>query len=345
MKRISMNRILCAVVILLLVFALTACGGGSTDSDQTEGNGAEVSEELDLSKVEAAILMPAVEGQIYVSLTYGCVSQAEDLGMPTPVVLAAGGYGQLDTQISQVEDMIAAGKDIIIIMPLSVDGMAPVLDEAIEAGVTVMQMGNLSNAKLVKGSIITDQVTIGKMMGEACIETLNGEGKVVMFNGPAGASWSELETTGFLEAMENAPGIEILAQKYTEYDAGVAMNTMNDLLQTFPDMDYVYTAYDLYADGVLSALEQAGRTDIKVSTVNLTTNNIKPLKEGKLDYIVTGESVQEGRDAMMSAVKLLKGEEIPPLQYCSLAGYRSGDITDSLDTSRLFYPEGWKVPL
>lgn len=333
-----MKRILCLVLSLLLVFAMTACGGNNGSDDEASG-------ELDFSKLEAAILMPAVEGQIYVSLTYGCVAQAEELGMPTPVVLSAGGYGQLDTQISQVEDMIAAGKDIIIIMPLSKDGMAPVLDEAVEAGIAVMEMGNVSNAKLVKGRMLTDQITIGEMLGEACIESLNGQGNIVMFNGPAGASWSELETKGFLSAMEKAPGINILAQKYTEYDAGVAMNTMNDLLQTFSDIDYIYTAYDLYADGVLSALEQAGRTDIKVSTVNLTTNNIGALKEGKLDYIVTGESVQEGRDTMLSAIALLKGEEIPPIQYCSLAGYRSEDITDSLDTSRMFYPQGWKVPL
>ena len=333
-----MKRILCLVLSLLLVFAMTACGGNNGSNDEASG-------ELDFSKLEAAILMPAVEGQIYVSLTYGCVAQAEELGMPTPVVLSAGGYGQLDTQISQVEDMIAAGKDIIIIMPLSKDGMAPVLDEAVEAGITVMEMGNVSNAELVKGRMLTDQITIGEMLGEACIESLNGQGNIVMFNGPAGASWSELETKGFLSAMEKAPGINILAQKYTEYDAGVAMNTMNDLLQTFSDIDYIYTAYDLYADGVLSALEQAGRTDIKVSTVNLTTNNIGALKEGKLDYIVTTESVQEGRDTMLSAIALLKGEEIPPIQYCSLAGYRSEDITDSLDTSRMFYPQGWKVPL
>lgn len=329
-----MNRLLYLVLSLLLVFALTACGGGSE----------KVSEKLDLSKVEVAVLLPAVEGQIYVSLAYGCVKQAEDLGIPTPVVLSAGGYGQLDTQISQVEDMIAAGKDIIIIMPLSQEGMTPVMDEAVEAGVTVIEMGNITNSELVKGHMLTDQVSIGKMLGEACIETLNGEGNVVMFNGPAGASWSEKETTGFLKAMEKAPGINILAQKYTEYDAGVAMNTMNDLLQTFPEIDYVYTAYDLYADGVLSALTQAGRTDIKVSTVNLTTNNIGPLKEGKLDYIVTTESVQEGRDTMSSAIALLNGEEIPLTQYCSLAGYSAKDVTDSLDTSRMFYPVGWKVP-
>lgn len=337
----NIKKALCLAFSLLLVFGMVACGGGDGDNGEVSTDPSE----LDFSQLEAAILMPAVEGQIYVSLTYGAVAQAEELGMPTPVVLSAGGYGNLDTQISQVEDMIAAGKDIIIIMPLSKEGMAPVLDEAVEAGVTVMEMGNISNAELVKGRMLTDQVTIGKMCGEAAIKALGGQGNLVMFNGPAGASWSELETQGFLSAMENAPGINILAQKYTEYDAGVAMNTMNDLLQTFPDIDYIYTAYDLYADGVLAALEQAGRTDILVSTVNLTSNNIDKLKEGKLNYIVTTESVQEGRDTLLSAVALLKGEEIPPIQYCSLAGYFPEDVTDSLDTSRMFYPEGWKVPL
>ena len=37
-------------------------------------------------------------------------------------------------------------------MPLSKDGMAPFLDEAVEAGITVMEMGNVSNAELVKAA-------------------------------------------------------------------------------------------------------------------------------------------------------------------------------------------------
>ena len=42
---------------------MTACGGNNGSNDEASG-------ELDFSKLEAEILMPAVEGQIYVSLTY-----------------------------------------------------------------------------------------------------------------------------------------------------------------------------------------------------------------------------------------------------------------------------------
>ena len=336
-----MKKILTVLLVLTLVMStFAACGqspGGQSDPPADDG--------INLADVEMTILLPSIEGQIYVSMVYGMLNQAEALGMPQPVVLGAGGYSNLDVQIKQVEDAVAAGKDIILIMPLSEEGMAPIIDYAVDAGVTVVEFGNQSAAQNVKARYRTNQIEIGKLMGEACVAALNGEGNVVMFNGPAGASWSMDETEGFHSVVDNHPGINILAEKWTAYDVGVSMNTMNDLLQTFPDIDYIYTAYDAYAEGALAALNQAGVTgEILLSTVNLTTQNITQLQSGAIHHVVSTASVQYGKDVVDTALALLNGENVPAMQHPPLKEFYADDVAGEMDLSDTFYPEGWIVP-
>jgi ABC-type sugar transport system substrate-binding protein len=294
-----------------------------------------------------ALLLPSLSGQIYVGLVYGTLDEAKKMGLERPIVLAAGGYDKLDVQMKQVEDMMAVGVNAIIIMPLSKEGMTPVLDRAVDAGIKVLELGNETNSKKVHARVRTDQVTLGRKVAEAAVKELKGKGNVVMFNGPAGASWSRLETEGFKEVIKNYPDIKILAEKWTVYDAGVAMNTMNDLLQTFPKIDYIYTAWDTYAEGAASALEAAGKKGkIPMGTIQLTPSTLKMLKEGVLSYVVGVGTVSEARQALQTAYNLTQGIQVPPLQFVTLTDYYSATVkaNPNIDTQNDFFPEGWTVP-
>jgi len=295
-----------------------------------------------------AVLMPSLDGYIYVANLYGIMDEAEKLGIEKPIVLAAGGYDKLDVQVKQVEDMIASGVDSIIIMPLSRDGVVPVLDRAVDNGIKVVEMGNYSSSKKVHTRIRVSQYKLGQMMAEVIGKELNGEGNVVMFNGPAGSSWAIEETEGFKSVIEKKyPNINILAERWTVYDAGVAMNTMNDLLQAFPKIDYVYASYDTYAEGAARALKAAGKEGkIKMITACLTPTTLQMLKDGALDAVVGVPPVEEGRLNLRAAVKLAKGEEVPAQQWVPLELFKADEVKENMniDVTKNFFPEGWKVP-
>lgn len=334
-----------SLIVVLVAFCLLGCGGKTEPSGSGTSSDAKQKAE-EPKKPKIAVLMPSLSGRVYVSLVYGILDEAKKMGLEQPMVLAAGGYDKIDVQVKQVEDMMAAGVDAIVIMPLSEEGMTPVLDRAVDAGIKVIEMGNQTNSKKVQARIRTDQVQIGEKLGEACVKALNGKGNVVMFNGPAGASWSQLETDGFKKVISKNTDIKILAEKWTVYDAGVAMNTMNDLLQAFPQIDYIYTAYDTYAEGAASALETAGKKGkIKMSTVSLTPATLDMLKEGTLDYVVGTGTVAEGRMVLQTTLKVVKGEQVPAMQFATLVDYYAENVKDpNLDTSADFFPDGWTVP-
>lgn len=331
------------LLILALVVSVAGCGA---KTEPVKENKADNKAQAPKSP-KIALLMPSLAGNVYVSLTYGFLDEAKKMGIEQPIVLAAGGYDKLDVQVKQVEDMIAAGVDAIVIMPLSADGMIPVIDRAIDKGITLLEMGNITNSKKVKARVRSNQLDIGKRLGKAIAESLKGKGNVVMFNGPTGASWSQLETDGFKSVMKDYPDIKILAEKWTVYDAGVAMNTMNDLLQAFPKIDYIYTSYDTYAEGAARALEAAGKKGkIKMATASLSPATLQMLKDETLEYVVGTGMAAEGRLALQTVLKMIKGEQVPAEQWAPLTDYWSKDIkaNPNLDTTKEYYPDGWTVP-
>ena len=86
----------------------------------------------EVPKPKIAILMPSLQGYVYVGRAYGELSEAQEQGFEKPILLAAGGYDKLDVQVKQIEDAIAAGVNAIVIMPLSEEAMVPAIDRAVE---------------------------------------------------------------------------------------------------------------------------------------------------------------------------------------------------------------------
>jgi len=294
---------------------------------------------------QIALIITSLTGNVYLSQVYGFMDEAEKMGIPKPIILAAGGYDKIDVQIKQVEDMIAAKVDAIAITPISKQGLTPVIDRAIDQGIIVLHFGQISSSQKVKATIRSPQEKMGRRLGKAIGESLKGKGNVVMFNGPAGATWAQLETKGFKDVIEeDYPEIKILAEKWTIYDTGVAMNTMSDLLQTFPNnIDYIYTSFDTYAEGAARGLLIADKK-IKMATANLTPATFQMLKDGTLEYVVGTGMVAEGRMAIQTLIKMFKGEEVPSLQFTPSIDYWAEDVQanpDGFDTSAEFFPEGW----
>lgn len=336
------------VVLLVMSIAVGGCGrtpqssAGPKSADSQSKNG---TSQTTARKPKIALLMPSLQGYVYVAKIYGFLDEAKKLGI-TPTVLGAGGYDKLEVQVKQVEDMIAAEVDVIVIQPLSEEGLIPAEDKAVDKGIKVLETGNVTTSKKVHARVRTDQAEIGRRLARAIGKNLNGKGNIVMFNGPAGASWSKMETEAFKEESKKYPGIKILGERWSVYDAGVAMNIMNDYLQAFPNIDYVYSAWDTYAEGAARAIETAGKKgQIGIVTAGLTSITVPLLKEGVVQYVVAANPVLEGRNILRYAVQLANGEQLPPLQFTPLSDFTAEDVKKpDVDLSGNFYPEGWVVP-
>ena len=91
-------------------------------------------------KWHVCVAFPHVKDPIYLAYSYGAVQQARDLGIKLTIV-EAGGYGNLEKQVSQLEDCVAQGADAMVVFALSPTGVNKVVDEARGKGVVVQDCG------------------------------------------------------------------------------------------------------------------------------------------------------------------------------------------------------------
>jgi ribose transport system substrate-binding protein len=182
---------------------------------------------------------------------------------------AARGYELIQTdanddtakQLSDVEDLLSQGIDILALPPREFEASAPALAAAKEKGVPVFLVDRSAN-----GVAGTDYVTVmssdfikqGQQAAAWILERTGGTGKVVELTGTPGASASIERSKGFIDAIAGT-GLEVVASQSANFDQATAQSVMEQIIQsTGGDIDVVYTSADVMALGAIAALEAAG---------------------------------------------------------------------------------------
>ena len=176
---------------------------------------------------------PHMADAYHLGYNYGYIDEAKRLGVEVTVV-EAGGYDNLPTQISQIENCVTQGADAVIISAISFTGLDGLVAELDAQGIPVIDLGNGINSPLVKAHSLGSYQVIGKTVGEylVAIDPKESERtKILWLPGPAGAGWSESANTGFASSISNS-SLEILDTKYGNSNKPEQLKLIEDGLQT-----------------------------------------------------------------------------------------------------------------
>ena len=99
--------------------------------------------------------------------------------------------GNANTQIQQIQSMIDAKLDAIIVDAGSATALDRVIADACSKGIAVTNFDSLVDTKDLTTKIDTDQNQWGKLAAEWLVKQLNGKGNILVLNGPAGVSVSD----------------------------------------------------------------------------------------------------------------------------------------------------------
>jgi len=105
---------------------------------------------------------------------------------------------------------------------------------------------------------------MGRVSGEYVAQKPYGQGKIVVLRRIPTIVDDE-RFDAFMAVIKQTPGIEVLDARYANWNRDDGFKVMQDLLTRFPQVDAVWAQDDDVAVGVLRAIQQANRTDIKFS--------------------------------------------------------------------------------
>lgn len=294
------------------------------------------------TKHEICVSFPHMKDAYWLGVNYGVTEEAKRLGVNVQVV-EAGGYTELNKQISQIEDCVAAGAKAVIIGSISGEGLNNLVKEIAGKGIPVIDVINgMSAPELTAKSL----VSFGEMGGKtgAYLAELHpagsGKVKVAWFPGPAGAGWVEAGNSGFSAAIEGSD-IDLVETKYGDTGKEVQAKLVEDTLAAHPDLNYV-VGTAVTAEAAVPILRSQGLTDqVKIAAYYFTPGVYQGIKRGQILAAPTDSTAVQGRIAVDIAVRALEGKpfekHVGPELYIV-----NGDNVADFDPSSTLAPDGFK---
>ncbi len=256
------------------------------------------------------VSFPHMKDAYWLGVDYGVIAEAKDLGVKLNVV-EAGGYTELNKQISQIEDCVANGSQAVIIGAISADGLNNLVKELAAKKIPVIDVINGINSPDISAKSLVSFYTMGHSTGEY-LAAKHPAGsppvKVGWFPGPAGAGWVEAANKGFLDAVKGT-AVQVLEPKYGDTGKEVQLRLVEDVLQANPDLKYV-AGTAVTAEAATGLLRERGLTDkVGLLAFYMTPGVYDGIQRGFITAAPADSMVIQGRIAVDQAVRILEGKD------------------------------------
>jgi len=262
-----------------------------------------------------AALLWAGAGTWYNALSKGAQERLAELGIE--VVAESEADFDPARQQTDVETTMALQPDIILTLPVDPVAGGQAFRPAVEAGTKLVFVDNGIDG-YVPGqdyvAIVTgDHFGMGKKAAELMADAIGGAGKIGYIFHDAEYYVTNNRDAYFKAAIEQLyPDIEIVAEQGFA-DEGSTQEIAAAMIAQNPDLDGIYVAWSAAAQGVISALREAGKPDVKVVAYDLdATNDLDMAQCGNMYGTSLDWPYLEGKVMADLAAKALLGQEVPP---------------------------------
>lgn len=291
------------LIVFMMMPLLAACGGEETTGD-TKDDGKDSGSD----KYKIGILAPAVTHGWVAAVAYHAEARAKELSDEIEYKIQTSSNAEEMT--SQLDDLMTWGAEAIVAFP-QWEGMEVPIQRALDEGIEVVNFDIVIDAEGVY-RVAGDNEDMGVQGANYIVEKIGKEGTVVMLEVPSSGSVSELRKKGFVDTLEEiAPDMEVLtyATQFTREDG---LKDFADILTSNAKIDAVYSMDDETSIGVLQAIREAGRTDIKVVTGGGGMQEYFNMMPENEDIWIQSATYSPAmvKDAVDVALKVLKGEKV-----------------------------------
>ncbi|WP_096187242.1 multiple monosaccharide ABC transporter substrate-binding protein [Evansella halocellulosilytica] len=291
-----MKKLLFVLVVAFMISTIAACGNDEATGggDGSEGNGYKV-----------GLALPTQSSERWVRDGDNMKQEFENLGYEVDMQYAED---VVETQISQIENMITQGVDILVIASIDGEALTSVLEMAEASDVPVVAYDRLiMNSEHVSYYATFDNFEVGVLQGQYIEEQLGldeGEGpfNIELFAGSPDDNNAYFFWDGAMSVLEPymEEGQLVVKSGQTDFEQGatlrwdgsLAQERMDNILSAHysdEDVDAVYSPFDGISRGIISSLNSVGYG---------SDNKPMPLITGQdaelssIKYIISGEQTQ-----------------------------------------------------
>ena len=353
-----MKKLLALLLALVMVFALAACGGeGETTTTEPPADDTTAPDDVEGEGTGfIGISMPTQSLERWNRDGAFLQEQFEAAGYEAKLVFSDN---EVDQQVSDIQNLIAQGVDLLVISAIDGAALNTVMDEAAANDIEVIAYDRLIMNDNVNYYVSFDNYSVGTLQGEFLVEALDLENTTAddpkyieftagdpadnnapfFFNGAMDVLKPYLES-GVLVCRSEQTEFNVVATEQWNTDTALdrAQNILSSYYSGGEHLDAWLCSNDSTALGVTKAIESdyAGGNTVIITGMDGDEANLKNVVDG-LQAMDVYKAVANEADATLSlAIAILEGTTVDQA-FIDAAGW---EFEASLDTTSYETSEG-----
>ncbi|WP_067841368.1 D-xylose ABC transporter substrate-binding protein [Amphibacillus sediminis] len=303
-------------MIILIGFLMIGCGQAVGQDDVkdevNEDIGANDKEEKETEKITIGLSVADLTLERWQHDRDIFVERAEELGAE---VLVQSADGQDERQLSQIQNMLSQGVDVLVIIANNSDALSPVVEQAHEEGIPVVAYDRLINNAPVDAYVSFDNVRVGELQAEYLIETVP-TGRYFLLGGAPTDNNAHMFREGQMNVLQpliDRGDIEVVGDQWADgWSAENALSIIeNALTSNNNQIDAIVATNDSTAGGAIQALTAqnlAGEVAISGQDADLAA--VQRIAEGIQSMTIYKPIKDIATRNAEVAIELVKGGEV-----------------------------------
>src|SRR5512143_504031 len=321
-----MSKKLFVVVSLLLVVAMIA-GCQPTAAPATQAPAAQ--QPAAGAKPYIPVISKGFQHQFWQAVKAGSEKAAKefnvDITFEGPETEA-----MVDKQVEMFQTALDKKPAAICLAAVDSKAFIPLLEKAKAANIPVIGFDSGVDSDIPLSTAATDNVAAAAAAADHMAQLIGGSGEVAIIAHDQTSRTGIDRVKGFTDQIKNKyPNIKIVSTQYGAGDALKSTDIVKAVLQANPNLKGYFGANEGSMKGVMNGVKEAGKEG-KIVMIGYDAG--KPLKDEIRSGIVAGaitqDPVQIGYKCVESAVKAMKGEQLPKVIDTGFKWYDKSNVDD-----------------
>lgn len=322
--RVSVRRLPRRMALPLILFGATAalmaaCGDSKNapvSAITVEGAASRASNEAPPA-VRVALIMKTLTNPFFVEMEHGARRAQNEMHIDLQVKTATQ-ETSIEQQIQLVENEIKADTKAIVIAPGDSTRLVPVLKQAQDAGIRIVNIDNRLNADAMAAAgmkpvpfISVDNEKGAYLAARFIADQVRKPTEAVILEGIRSADNAQQRRRGAERGFQSSPSIRIVGQETANWKIDEAYAVTGSLFKRHPHIGVVFCANDMMAIGAIKYLQETGRAKVLVAGFDALDEAKTAIRAKQLAVTVDQQAAEQGYLGVKTAMQLLAGQAVP----------------------------------
>jgi ABC-type sugar transport system substrate-binding protein len=220
------------------------------------------------------------------------------------------GQNQVPKQTADMEAAIAEEYDGVLISPITTEGMAPAVQQVVDAGIPVVTIDRSISGVDVLAHVGADNVKGGEQQGQGLLELFPDGATIFELEGTPGASPAIDRSKGLHNIIDSHSEIEVACKQTAQFQREPGLTVTENCLGATPDPDAIVAANDDMALGAVEAVKAAGLS-IPIIGYDALPEALQAVQAGDMYGTVEQFPGEQSKTALRTLVDFLRNDKQP----------------------------------